>query len=128
MSSGEQAPRLAVPVPAERTAARGARLGAPPATEGLGPVAATGVPPAATATATAASPAAGPGSGAPLPNRRPQARGDTAATTAGVSVAVVVTANDSDPDNDPLKIKDVRQPRHGTATCAPVDPQAFRPQ
>ena len=43
-------------------------------------------------------------------------------------MAVVVTANNSDPDDDPLKIKDVRQPRHGAATCAPVDPQAFRPQ
>ena len=66
------------------------------------------------------------GSGAPLPNRRPTARGDGAATTAGVPVAVVVTANDSDPDDDPLKIKEVRPPHHGTATCAPVDPTAFR--
>ena len=51
VSSGEPAPRLAVPVPAERTAARGARLGAPPATERLGPVAATD----ATGEATAAA-------------------------------------------------------------------------
>jgi hypothetical protein len=43
-------------------------------------------------------------------------------------VAVVVTANDSDPDDDPLTLKEVRQPHHGTATCAPVDPRAFRPQ
>ena len=75
-----------------------------------------------------ASGAAGPG--APLPNRRPTARGDAAAATAGVAAAVVVTANNSDPDDDPLKLKEVRQPRNGTATCAPVDPhpQAFRPQ
>jgi hypothetical protein len=61
-----------------------------------------------------------------LPNRHPTARGDQAATTAGVPVAVVVTDNDSDPDDDPLRIKEVRQPHHGTATCAPVDPRAFR--
>jgi hypothetical protein len=41
-------------------------------------------------------------------------------------VAVVVTDNDSDPDDDPLKIKEVRPPHHGAATCAPVDPAAFR--
>jgi hypothetical protein len=43
-------------------------------------------------------------------------------------VAVAVTANDSDPDDDPLTLKEVRQSHHGTAACAPVDPRAFRPQ
>ncbi len=38
----------------------------------------------------------------------------------------MVTDNNSDPDDDPLKIKEVRPPRHGTATCAPVDARAFR--
>jgi hypothetical protein len=78
-------------------------------------------PPAPTGTGAA-------GPGAPLPNRRPTARGDQAATTAGVAAAVVVTANDADPDNDPLTLKAVRPPRHGTVACAPVDPRAFRPQ
>jgi hypothetical protein len=39
---------------------------------------------------------------------------------------VVVTDNDSDPDDDPLTLKEVRHPRHGTVACAPVDPAAFR--
>ena len=88
----------------------------------------TPAPPSASSPALAAAPtaagAAGPG--APLPNRRPTARGDRAATAAGVPVALVVTDNNSDPDDDPLTIKEVRPPHHGTARCEPVDARAFR--
>jgi len=41
---------------------------------------------------------------------------------------VVLTDNDSDPDDDPLRVKEVRPPHHGTATGAPVAATAFRPR
>jgi len=86
-------------------------------------------PPQPAGPGAAPSPAGGArsaGGGSPLPNRRPTARNDATATTLGPPVAVEVTANDSDPDDDPLAVKEVRQPPHGAVVCAPLDPRAFR--
>lgn len=48
-------------------------------------------------------------------NQPPSAMGDTASTIAGESVTVDVLANDSDPENDPLRLTQVSNPANGTA-------------
>ncbi|MBI1729608.1 tandem-95 repeat protein [Candidatus Acetothermia bacterium] len=50
-------------------------------------------------------------------NNPPVAKDDSATTDEGKAVTVQVLANDSDPDNDAIKIVDSTQPAHGVSSC-----------
>jgi hypothetical protein len=58
----------------------------------------------------------GPDSSSPNPNRAPVASNGSAVTTSGASVSVNLVATDA--DNNPLTLRIVNQPVHGTAALA----------
>ncbi len=57
----------------------------------------------------------------------PVAVNDTANTSTDTPVTIDVLANDSDPDDDPLSVIEVSEPRNGTAVINPDDTITYTP-
>jgi hypothetical protein len=60
-------------------------------------------------------------------NSPPKAANDTASTSKGSPVTVAVLANDTDPDNDPLKVVALTTPAHGAAIAQPNGRVTYTP-
>ena len=67
------------------------------------------------------------GGAVPPPNRPPTANADAAQTREDEPVEVDVLANDTDPEDDVLRVESVSEPSHGTARVTAAGSVEYRP-